>query len=200
MNHKYYNPHLLSGLIFVLFSLSFLLIQSKKAIYNYLDTDMAKFSLAIKTSDKQARQNSLKPGIADLNKGVNRLNLKINLLLNEANEINKTIMVFMNNSPADSETLDSLQTLENSIITKEEKIDSLNILFRSRSDSLLTMMNEYNNLETDLGIVHKKIDLMQKQIQLGRLFSFLYLFFFLFGLITGIILIIKGLKTGSQID
>jgi len=194
MNDPLRNRYLVSGLVFILFSLSFLFIKMEKTVEKVLSTDTKVFRIEARAGGIQRELNSSKKGIDKVNRDVNMFNRQIDVLIEEANAINKSIVLFMNNSDADAETLDSLKILEDEIMIREQQVDSLSAIFEERSNVLLSMMNEYNDKDTELSISRNEAECLHKENRVGKLTFLVYLLFSVLGISAGCVFMFRGLK------
>ena len=98
-----------SGLIFIIFSLSFLSLRVEKKWTHVLKIEKKHLQTKLEIAHSQGTMNNTRQRIDELNSEVNQVAEQISILIFDANEINDTIVQFMNHSLANMETLDSLK-------------------------------------------------------------------------------------------
>lgn len=200
MNNKSSNQGLLvfSGLIFILFSLSFLSLRIEKKWTHTLKTEKKHLRTELEISSVQETTNSTRQRIDELNSEVNHVADQISILIFDANEINDTIVLFMSQAIANQEALDSLKQMEEIIIRKEQLIDSLSLVFENKSGNLLNLMNKFNKNELELDLLQNEGYALQKDLWWSYIFVFVYLFFSALGLLLGGFMLIRGLKNNTK--
>jgi len=187
-----------SGLIFILFSLCFLSLRVEKKWTHVLKIEKKHLKAKLEISNSRGNLISTRQKIDELNSEVNKDAEKISVLIFDANEINDTIVQFMNQSVANLETLDSLKLMEEEIVRKEQLIDSLSLAFENKSEDLLSLMNRFNKNELELNLEQSDVDALKKELWWSELIVFVYLFFSVMGLIIGGVLFVRGLRSNSR--
>ena len=200
MYNKTYNLGLLvlSGLIFILFSLSFLSIRIEQKLTHVLKIEKKHLQTKLEISHAQESINRSRQRIDELNSEVNNVAEQINILIFDANEINDTIVRFMNQSLANLETLDSLKLLEEVILQNEQLVDSLSFVFKNKSDNLLNLMNEFNKKDFESKLKQNNGYALQKELGWSKIIILVYFSFFVFGVVFGTFMLIRGLKNNTK--
>ena len=189
-----------SGLIFIIFSLSFLSLRVEKKWTHVLKIEKKHLQTKLEISHSQGTMNNTRQRIDELNSEVNQVAEQISILIFDANEINDTIVQFMNHSLANMETLDSLKLMDETIARKEQLIDSLSLVFKNQSENLLSLMNKFNKKELELDMQQNDGLALQKELWWSKLIVFIYLFFSVLGLLIGSFLLIRGLKCNTGFE
>ncbi len=190
--------YVLSGLIFILFSLSFLSVRMEKKLTHVLKIEKKHLQAKLEISNAQELINRNRQEIDELNSEVNHLAEQINTLIFNANEINDTIVRFMNESLANQETLDSLELMEDAIAQNEHLIDSLSFVFENKSDNLLSLMNKFNKNEFESKLKQNNSLALQKELWWSKIIVFIYLSFSILGLMLGGFMLIRGLISKTK--
>ncbi len=200
MYNKTYNLGLLvlSGLIFILFSLSFLSIRIEQKLTHVLKIEKKHLQIELEISHAQEIINRTRQRIDELNSEVNQVAEQINILIFDANEINDTIVRFMNQSLANQETLDSLKIMEEAIAQNEQSVDSLSFVFENKSTNSLSLMNEFNNEEFELKLKQNKDYVLQKELRWFKIIVLVYFSLSVLCLILGGFMLIRGLKNNTK--
>ena len=200
MNIKTNNQVLfvLSGLIFILFSLSFLSLRIEDNWTHILKLEKKHLQTELEISYAQERTNRHRQEIDELNSEVNQVAEQINILIFDANEINDTIVDFMNQSLANMETLDSLKLMQEAIAQNEQSVDSLSFVFKNKSDNLISLMNEFNKKEFDSKLKQNNGHALQKELLWSKIIVLIYFSFAVLGLILGGFMLILGFKNNTK--
>ena len=188
----------LSGLIFILFSLSVLSLRIEKKLTHVLKTEKTYLQAEVEISNVQETINRARQGVDELNSEVNNIAEQINVLIVDANEINDTIVRFMNQSLANQQTLDSLKLMEKAIAQNEHFIDSLSFVFKNKSDNLLSLMNEFNKKEFESKLIQYKGQALQKDLHWSKIILIAYFSLFVLGFLFGSFMLIWGLKNNTK--
>jgi hypothetical protein len=94
-----------------------------------------------------------------------------------------------------TQLLDSVRMMyDNEIIVHEKMVDSLNLLFRESSNLLIGMMKTFNKTDLDLRLIQSDSKYQNTFILSQIILLILYLLFFLFCIINGVVLFYNGLK------
>ncbi len=200
MHNKVNNKGLfvLSGLIFILFSLSVLSLRIEKKLTHVLKTEKKYLQAEVEISNAQETINRTRQGIDKLNSEVNHIAEQINVLIVDANEINDTIVLFMNQSLANQQTLDSLKLMEKAIAQNEHFIDSLSFVFKNKSDNLLSLMNEFNKKEFESKLMQHNGQTLQKDLHWSKIIFIVYFSLLVLGFFLGSFMLIWGLKNNTK--
>lgn len=200
MHNKVKNQGLfvLSGLIFILFSLSFLSLRIEKNLTHVLKTEKKHLQAKVEISNVQETINRSRQKIDELNSEVNQIAEQINVLIVNANEINDTIVSFMSQSLANQQTLDSLKFMEKAIAQNEHSIDSLSFVFKNKSDNLLSLMNEFNNTEFESKLIQNNGQALQKDLHWSKIILLVYFSLSVLGLLLGGFMLFWGLKNNTK--
>ena len=200
MHNKINNQGLfvLSGLIFILFSLSFFSLRIEQKLTHVLKIEKKHLQIELEISHAQEIINRTRQRIDELNSEVNRVAEQINILIFDANEINDTIVRFMNQSLANQETLDSLELMEEAIAQNEQSVDSLSFVFENKSTNLLSLMNKFNNEEFELKLKQNKGYVLQKELRWFKIIVLVYFSLSVLCLILGGFMLIWGLKNNTK--
>lgn len=200
MHNKVNNKGLfvLSGLIFILFSLSVLSLRIEKKLTHVLKTEKKYLQAEVEISNAQETINRTRQGIDELNSEVNHIAEQINVLIVDANEINDTIVLFMNQSLANQQTLDSLNLMEKAIAQNEHFIDSLSFVFKNKSDNLLSLMNEFNKKEFESKLIQYNGQALQKDLHWSKIILIAYFSLLVLGFFLGSFMLIWGLKNNTK--
>jgi len=200
MHNKINNQGLfvLSGLIFILFSLSFFSLRIEQKLTHVLKIEKKHLQIELEISYAQEIINRTRQKIDELNSEVNQVAEQINILIFDANEINDTIVRFMNQSLANQKTLDSLKLMEEAIAQNEQSIDSLSFVFENKSNNLLSLMNEFNNEVFELKLKQNKGYVLQKELRWFKIIVLVYFSLSVLCLILGGFMLIRGLKNNTK--
>lgn len=200
MHNKINNQGLfvLSGLIFILFSLSFLSLRIEHKLTHILKSDKKHLQAQLEISHTQDKINRTRQRIDELNSEVNLVAEQISILIFNANEINDTIVRFMNQSLANMKTLDSLKLMEEAIAQNEQSVDSLSFVFKNKSNNLLSLMNEFNKEEFELKLKQNSSYALQKGMWWSKIIVLVYFSLSVFGLILGGFMLIRGLQNNTK--
>ena len=133
--------------------------------------------------------------VEDLSYNVDELNRQLNNSIVKSNETNEAMSNLLIKAQGQTQLLDSVRMMyDNEIIVHEKMVDSLNSLFRESSNLLIGKMKTFNKNSLDLKLIQSETKYQSKFILSQIILLILYLLFFLFCLINGIILFYKGLK------
>ena len=200
MHNKINNQGLfvLSGLIFILFSLSFFSLRIEQKLTHVLKIEKKHLQTKLEISHAQESINRSRQRIDELNSEVNQVAEQINILIFDANEINDTIVRFMNQSLANQETLDSLELMEEAIAQNEQSVDSRRGGGENRSTNLLSLMNKFNNEEFELKLKQNKDYVLQKELRWFKIIVLVYFSLSVLCLILGGFMLIWGLKNNTK--
>ena len=188
----------LSGLIFILFSLGFLSLRIEKNLTQVLKIEKKHLQTELEISNAQEIVNRNRQRIDELNSEVNQVAEQINVLLFDAKEINDTIVRFMSQSLANQKTLDSLKLMEEAIAQNDLFIDSLSFVFENKSNNLLDLMDEFNKNEFKSKLKKNNGHALQKELRWSKIIVLVYLSLSVLGLFLGAFMLIRGLKNNNK--
>jgi len=141
----------------------------------------------------------LKEQMNELNVEVTGINNQINRLILHTASVNDSINGLMTRAVNEPHLLDTIQELYNSgILTDELKIDSLNLIFKEKSNRLLKQIRVFNQEDRDLKIIQSGVKGKARQL---RYFSFWFLFHvgvMVVAFISGFLLLLAGLKNWKK--
>ena len=183
------------GFILFLFSLSFIPLRIERLLIERVDIIHEKESEEALAQFQSEEHQLLKEQMNELNRIVSQTNNQITLLIDHTSLINDSINLLMTRAVNEPHLLDTIQALYSSgILTDEIKIDSLNRLFRDRSNSLIEQIRVFNQKDRDLKIIQSGIrgeNRKNSYLSISLLVQFAVL-----GItfICGVVLFISGLK------
>ena len=183
------------GFILLLFSLSFLPLRIEKLLNERVDIIQEKESEEAIAQFQSEEHQLLKEQMNDLSRAVTQTNSQITLLIDHTSLINDSINMLLARAVTEPHLLDTIQLFYNKgILIDEIKIDSLNHIFRSRSNSLIEKIRVFNQKDRDLKIIQSGIRAKNQKysyLSINILVQFAILGITFIG---GIVLIIGGLK------
>ncbi len=182
------------GSVFILFSLIFFILLFQHNYHEYKEVLSGLDEYGIRQDFIKNDVVQLRQGVNGLNTDVNNIASKIGRFIIDGSRINDTIVHFMNQADANQHTLDTLEYLEKSLEKNDFRIDSLNRVFEKKSDSLMMLMREYSSREQSLRVLESKVRNHTEDLWYLKLFMLIYLFFLALGFVSGIFLLIRGLK------
>jgi chromosome segregation ATPase len=186
--------YVLVGLVLILFSLSFFTIRFEKR-FDHLETVRSVLrEKRVRYDYLNQNSGTIKLEINEVNAEVNELASRISQLVIHGNNMNDTIIRFMDQSVASEATIDTLESLQYEMAQSENEVDSLNQLFEEKSDYLIGLMDRYESSELDMNLMKSEIQTHSERVWYIKLFLLIYLFFIALGLITGVFFLIQGLK------
>jgi len=185
----------LCGLILFLFGISFIPLKIGKLLEDFILTGTKEEQLAEEINFQSIEYDLLNREMNDLNAIVNNTSREINLLILRSGAINDTINKLIEKSRNDRSLLDTIQNLYNhDILSIEIQIDSLNMIFKEKSNELFQQVKTFNIKDRDLKIIQAKHKGEEKLILLRKVFFLIFSFFFIVCFFSGVFLFIYGVK------
>jgi len=185
----------LCGLILFLFGLSFVPLKIGKLLEDYILTVSKKEQFTEEISFQSLEHDLLNQEMKEINAIVNTTSREINLLILRSGAINDTINNLIEKSKNDLSLLDTIQDLYNhDILSIEIKIDSLNMIFKEKSNELFQQVKAFNIKDRDLKIIQAKHKGEEKLILLRKVFFLVFSFFFIVCFFSGVFLFIYGVR------
>jgi hypothetical protein len=133
--------------------------------------------------------------VEDLSFNVDAFNRQLNNAIVKSNETNEAMSNLLVKAQGQTQLLDSVRMMyDNEIIVHEKMVDSLNLLFRESSNLLIGMMKTFNKTDLDLRLIQSDSKYQNTFILSQIILLILYLLFFLFCIINGVVLFYNGLK------
>lgn len=184
-----------SGLLLIIFSMTYLPNKLEKISTSCFDQMTIKSKIKAKEKFQSINHDLINREVENLSYNVDELNLQLNNSIVKSNETNQAMSNLLIKAQGQTQLLDSVRMMyDNEIIVHEKMVDSLNSLFRESSNLLIGKMKTYNKSDLDLKLIQSETKYQSKFILSQLILLILYLLFFLFCIINGIILFYKGLK------
>ena len=189
------NYAVVSGLLLIIFSMTYLPNKLEKISASCFNQMTLKSKITAKEKFQSINHNLINSEVEDLSINVNELNLQLNNAIIKSNETNEAMSNLLVKAQGQTQLLDSVRMMyDNEIIVHEKIVDSLNLLFRENSNLLIGKMKTFNKSDLDLKLIQSENKYQSKFVLSQILLLILYLLFFLFCLINGVILFYNGLK------
>lgn len=182
------------GFILLLFSLSFMPHRVEKLF-------VRKTILIQEQEEKEAisefqnmEHTLLKEQMNELNVEVTETDNQINRLISHTASVNDSINGLMNRAANEPHLLDTIQELFNSgILTDELMIDSLNLIFKEKSNRLLESIRVFNQKDRDLKIIRSGVKGKVSQLRYISLLLLFHVGVMVVAFISGFSLLLVGL-------
>ncbi len=184
-----------SGLLLIIFSMTYLPYKLEKISALCFGQMTIKSKITAKEKFHSINHDLINREVEDLSYNVDELNRQLNNSIVKSNETNKAMSNLLIKAQGQTQLLDSVRMMyDNEIVVHEKMVDSLNSLFRESSNLLIGKMKTFNKSDLDLNLIQSETKHQSKFILSQIILLILYLLFFLFCLINGIVLFYKGLK------
>jgi len=189
------NYAVVSGLLLILFSMTYLPYKLEKISASCFGQMTIKSKTTAKEKFQSINHDLINKEVEDLSYNVDELNGQLNNSIVKSNETNEAMSNLLIKAQGQTQLLDSVRMMyDNEIIVHEKMVDSLNSLFRESSNLLISKIKTFNKSNLDLKLLQSETKYQSKFILSQIILLILYLLFFLFCLINGIILFYIGLK------
>ncbi|MCK4699721.1 MAG: hypothetical protein KAT38_05290 [Bacteroidales bacterium] len=189
------NYSAVSGLLLIIFSMTYLSNKLEKISESCFGQMTIKSKITAKEKFQSINHDLINREVEDLSYSVDELNRQLNNSIVKSNETNKAMSNLLIKAQGQTQLLDSVRLMyDNEIIVHEKMVDSLNSLFRESSNLLISKMKTYNKSDLDLKLIQSETKHQNKFILSQLILLILYLLFFLFCIINGVVLFYKGLK------
>lgn len=195
------NYSAVSGLLLIIFSMTYLSNKLEKISESCFGQMTIKSKITAKEKFQSANHDLINREVEDLSHNVDELNRQLNNSIVISNETNEAMRNLLIKAQGQTQLLDSVRMMyDNEIIVHEKMVDSLNSLFRESSNLLIGKMKIFNKSNLDLTLLQSETKYQSKFILSQIILLILYLLFFLFCLINGVVLFYKGLKQIKNAD
>lgn len=195
------NYSAVSGLLLIIFSMTYLSNKLEKISESCFGQMTIKSKITAKEKFQSINHDLINREVEDLSYNVDELNRQLNNSIVISNETNKAMSDLLIKAQGQTQLLDSVRMMyDNEIIVHEKMVDSLNSLFRESSNLLIGKMKIFNKSNLDLTLLQSETKYQSKFILSQIILLILYLLFFLFCLINGVVLFYKGLKQIKNAD
>lgn len=190
-----------SGLLLIIFSMTYLPNKLERISASCFDQMTMKSKITAKEKFQSINHDLINREVEDLSYNVDELNRQLNNSIVKSNETNDAMRNLLIKAQGQTQLLDSVRMMyDNEIIVHEKMVDSLNSLFRESSNLLIGKMKIFNKSNLDLTLLQSETKYQSKFIISQIILLILYLLFFLFCLINGVVLFYKGLKQIKNAD
>lgn len=190
-----------SGLLLIIFSMTYLPNKLERISASCFDQMTMKSKITAKEKFQSINHDLINREVEDLSYNVDELNRQLNNSIVKSNETNEAMRNLLIKAQGQTQLLDSVRMMyDNEIIVHEKMVDSLNSLFRESSNLLIGKMKIFNKSNLDLTLLQLETKHQSKFILSQIILLILYLLFFLFCLINGVVLFYKGLKQIKNAD
>lgn len=190
-----------SGLLLIIFSMTYLPNKLERISASCFDQMTMKSKITAKEKFQSINHDLINREVEDLSYNVDELNRQLNNSIVKSNETNDAMRNLLIKAQGQTQLLDSVRMMyDNEIIVHEKMVDSLNSLFRESSNLLIGKMKIFNKSNLDLTLLQLETKHQSKFILSQIILLILYLLFFLFCLINGVVLFYKGLKQIKNAD
>ena len=189
------NYSVVSGLLLIIFSMTYLPNKLEKISASCFDQITLNSKIIAKEKFQSINHDLINREVEDLSYNVDVLNRQLNNSIAKSNETNEAMSNLLIKAQGQTQLLDSVRMMyNNEIVVHEKMVDSLNSLFRENSNLLIDKMKTFNKSNLDLKLIQSESKYQNKFILSQILLLILYLLFFLFCLINGVVLFYNGLK------
>ena len=189
------NYAVVSGLLLIIFSMTYLPNKLEKISASCFDQITLNSKIIAKEKFQSINHDLINREVEDLSYNVDVLNRQLNNSIAKSNETNEAMSNLLIKAQGQTQLLDSVRMMyNNEIVVHEKMVDSLNSLFRENSNLLIDKMKTFNKSNLDLKLIQSESKYQNKFILSQILLLILYLLFFLFCLINGVVLFYNGLK------
>jgi len=190
-----FNYAVVSGLLLIIFSMTYLPYKLEKISASCFDQMTIKSKITAKEKFQSINHDLINREVEDLSFNVDAFNRQLNNAIVKSNETNEAMSNLLVKAQGQTQLLDSVRMMyDNEIIVHEKMVDSLNLLFRESSNFLIGKMKTFNKSDLDLRLIQSESKYQSKFILSQIILLILYLLFFLFCIINGVVLFYKGLK------
>jgi hypothetical protein len=190
-----FNYAIVSGLLLMIFSMTYLPYKLEKISASYFDQMTIKSKITAKEKFQSINHDLINREVEDLSFNVDAFNRQLNNAIVKSNETNEAMSNLLVKAQGQTQLLDSVRMMyDNEIIVHEKMVDSLNLLFRESSNLLIGMMKTFNKTDLDLRLIQSDSKYQNTFILSQIILLILYLLFFLFCIINGVVLFYNGLK------
>ena len=190
-----FNYAVASGLLLIIFSMTYLPYKLEKTSTSCFDQMTIKSKITAKEKFQSINHDLINREVEDLSFNVDAFNRQLNNAIVKSNETNEAMSNLLVKAQGQTHLLDSVRMMyDNEIIVHEKMVDSLNLLFRESSNLLIGKMKTFNISDLDLKLIQSESKYQSKFILSQIILLVLYLLFFLFCIINGVVLFYNGLK------
>jgi hypothetical protein len=190
-----FNYAVASGLLLIIFSMTYLPYKLEKISASCFDQMTIKSKITAKEKFQSINHDLINREVEDLSFNVDAFNRQLNNAIVKSNETNEAMSNLLVKAQGQTQLLDSVRMMyDNEIIVHEKMVDSLNLLFRESSNLLIGMMKTFNKTDLDLRLIQSDSKYQNTFILSQIILLILYLLFFLFCIINGVVLFYNGLK------
>jgi len=190
---KKINYPVVSGILLLLFSMTYLPYKLEQLSTSYFDRLTEKSKILAKEQFQTIQHDLINKEVENLSLDVDGLNRQLNNAITESNETNAAMSNLLIEAQGKTQLLDSVRTMYDSeILVHEKNVDSLNSLFREKSNLLIDKMKMFNKSDLEFKLIRSESKYQSKFILSRLILLFAYILFFLFCFTNGIILFYKG--------
>ena len=190
-----FNYAIVSGLLLIIFSMTYLPYKLEKISASCFDQMTIKSKITAKEKFQSINHDLINREVEDLSFNVDAFNRQLNNAIVKSNETNEAMSNLLVKAQGQTQLLDSVRMMyDNEIIVHEKMVDSLNLLFRESSNLLIGKMKTFNKSDLDLKLIQSESKYQSKFILSQIILLILYFLFFSFCIINGVVLFYKGLK------
>ncbi len=190
-----FNYAVSSGLLLIIFSMTYLPYKLEKISTSCFDQMTIKSKITAKEKFQSINHDLINREVEDLSFNVDAFNRQLNNAIVKSNETNEAMSNLLVKAQGQTHLLDSVRMMyDNEIIVHEKMVDSLNLLFRESSNLLIGKMKTFNRSDLDLKLIQSECKYQSMFILSQIILLILYLLFFLFCIINGVVLFYNGLK------
>ncbi len=190
-----FNYAIVSGLLLIIFSMTYLPYKLEKISASCFDQMTIKSKITAKEKFQSINHDLINREVEDLSFNVDAFNRQLNNAIVKSNETNEAMSNLLVKAQGQTQLLDSVRMMyDNEIIVHEKMVDSLNLLFRESSNLLIGKMKTFNRSDLDLKLIQSESKYQSIFILSQIILLILYLLFFLFCIINGVVLFYNGLK------
>ena len=190
-----FNYAIVSGLLLIIFSMTYLPYKLEKISASCFDQMTIKSKITAKEKFQSINHDLINREVEDLSFNVDAFNRQLNNAIVKSNETNEAMSNLLVKAQGQTQLLDSVRMMyDNEIIVHEKMVDSLNLLFRESSNLLIGKMKTFNRSDLDFKLIQSESKYQSNFILSQIILLILYLLFFLFCIINGVVLFYNGLK------
>ena len=190
-----FNYAVASGLLLIIFSMTYLPYKLEKTSTSCFDQMTIKSKITAKEKFQSINHDLINREVEDLSFNVDAFNRQLNNAIVKSNETNEAMSNLLVKAQGQTHLLDSVRMMyDNEIIVHEKMVDSLNLLFRESSNLLIGKMKTFNRSDLNLKLIQSESKYQSNFILSQIILLILYLLFFLFCIINGVVLFYNGLK------
>ncbi|UCG27535.1 MAG: hypothetical protein JSV24_11265 [Bacteroidales bacterium] len=191
----------LTGFLFFMFSISFMPLRIESLLNKNAELIRLREEQEAEAELQTMDHDLLKDQMEELNLEVSNTSNQISERISHTAQLNDSINRLMERAVNEPYLLDTIEQIYNDgIMSDEIQIDSLNTIFRDKSNALIEQIRLYNRKDRDLKILHAVMK--EKSVRSGYLSVLIpaHLGIFILTFVSGLYLFIRGIRKWQKVS